>query len=143
MRKITALTAPLAAAVLVGGCAGIQEMHATHMAHMAEMMGMSSHTDATHAQMAQNIANAQTRADHEGLAQSFEQEAKTAQDKAAEYRHLAQTYTSGSDDGRLRVSPPLDPSGDCQALASLYDQVAAQNRALAGVHRQLASEAKD
>ena len=143
MRRIKVLTATLAAAVLMGGCAEIQEMHAAHMAHMAQMMGMSSHTDATHAQMAQKIATVQTRADHEGLAQSFDQEAKTAEDKAAEYRHLAQSYISASDDGHLQVSPPLDPTGDCQTLASLYDQVAAQDRALAGVHRQLASEAKD
>jgi len=137
------LTATLVASVLLGGCAEVQEMHAAHMAHMADMMGMSSDSDAAHAHMQQKIANARTRADHEGLVQLFDQEAKTADSQAAEYRHLTQTYTSGYDDGRLRVSPPLDPSSDCQALASLYDQVAAQYRALGGVHRQLAAEAKD
>lgn len=143
MSKIEALTLTLVAAVLVSGCAGIQEMHATHMAHMAGMMGMSSHTEATHAQMEQQIAGARTRADHEALAQLFDQDAKAAEDKAAEYRHLTKTYTSGADDGRLRVSPPLDPTGDTRTLADLYDQVAARNRAVAGVHHQLATEAKD
>ena len=140
MTRIKAITAALVAAVLLGGCAHIQEMHAEHM---EKMMGTSSHTNATHAHMQQKITDSRTRADHEGLAESFEQEAKSAEGRAAEYRHLAHTYTAGHDEGHLRVAPPLDPSSACQALASLYDQVAAQNRALAVVHHQLAAEAKE
>lgn len=140
MSKIELLMVALVAALLVGGCTHIQEMHAAHMGHM---MGMPEHSGATHSQLEHAVARAHTRAEHEAAAQLFEQEARAAEDRAAEFRELTQTYGSTYGVRVGQASPPLEPSRDSQVLVSLYEQVASKDRALAGVHRQLATEAKE
>jgi len=143
LRIARALVAVLGIAVSVVGCADIQKMHAEHMVHMAEMMGMSGHDHTTHAEVAKQITDARTRADHESLAKYYERQASAAEDKSAEYRHLAQAYGPHSDSERSPETPRPDPAADCDTLASLYGQVVAQDRALADIHRQLATEADE
>jgi hypothetical protein len=140
MRKIEVLMVALVAALLLGGCMTMQGVHAAHMGHM---MGMPEHSSATHLQLEHAVARAHTRAEHEAAAQLFEQEAKAAEDRAAEFRKLTQTYESTYGVGVGQASPPLEPGRDSEMLVSLYEQVASQDRALAYIHRQLATEAKE
>ena len=140
MSKVEVLLVALVAALLVGGCTHIQEMHAAHMGHM---MAMPEHSAATHSQLEHAVETAHTRAEHEAVAQLFEQAANAADDRAAEFRKLTQTYGSTYGVGVGQASPQLEPDRDSKMLVSLYEQVASKDRALADVHRQLATQAKE
>lgn len=116
LRVLAALTA-----VLLGGC-------------------ISPHYSATHEHVQERIANARTRADHQGLAHFFEQEALEAKRQAEEHRAMSKRYTDPAWTGS---GSWIHPRGHCDTLASLYEKAEQENMALATLHRQLAAETNE
>ena len=109
------------AAVLLGGCA-------------------SPHYSATHAQVEDRIANARTRADHQGLAQFFDQEAQEARSRAEKHRAMAKSFAV---EGWGRGKAGIQARDHCETLVGLYEKAEQENKALAALHRQLATETSE
>lgn len=109
------------AAVLLGGCA-------------------SPHYSATHEQVEDRIANARTRADHQGLAQFFDQEAQEAKSRAEKHRAMSKRYTDPVWTGRGSWIHLRD---HCDTLVGLYEKAEQENKALAALHRQIATETSE
>ena len=86
----------------------------------------------------QKAARAKSKADHEALADAYEQEAKALDAKAAEHEALAKTYAKL---GNLRNKPGL--IAHCASLVDQYRAAAKETRELAQVHRELAEGAAD
>jgi hypothetical protein len=108
-------------AVLLGGCA-------------------SPHYSATHEEVEQRIASARTRADHQGLAQFFEQEAQEARKRAEKHRAMSKSYTDPAWTGKGAGASALQLRGHCTTLVELYEKAEQENLALAALHRQIAAE---
>ena len=83
-----------------------------------------------------NVARAKSKADHEALAQSYEEEAKALDAKAAEHEGLARTYAGLGywKDKRGLIS-------HCASLVDQYRAAAKETRELARAHHELAAEA--
>jgi hypothetical protein len=94
--------------------------------------------------LAQRIANARTRADHEALAAWFEREATEARERAETHRKMGQHYERWAYTYYRQV-PDAGLSGGfvrrCETLVRLHEQAAEENLALAKLHRQVAAEA--
>lgn len=105
-------------AVLLGGCA-------------------SPHYSATHEQVEERIASARTRADHQGLAQFFEQEAQEAMKRAETHRKMGKNYGLSL---WGRGAPAIQGREHCDRLVELYEEAKQENKALAALHRQIAVE---
>jgi hypothetical protein len=88
--------------------------------------------------LAKAITGAKTPAEHEAIASYYDKEAAIAKDKAAEHRRLAQIYRDLSVSSRIQL-PPME--NHCRQLAQHYENLAADNAALAAAHRQMAREA--
>jgi len=86
--------------------------------------------------MPERIAGATTRADHEALADAYEQEAKALDAKAAEHEALAKAY---AELGYLRDKPGL--IAHCASLVDRYRAAAQETRELARAHQELAARA--
>ena len=84
----------------------------------------------------EKVTRAKSQADHEALADAYEQEAKALDAKAAEHKALAKTY---AELGYLRNKPGL--IAHCASLVDQYRAAAKETRALARVHRELAGQA--
>lgn len=82
----------------------------------------------------QRIETATTRADHEALALSFDREAATARDKAAEHRKMAKAYVGARSGASMQAH--------CNAIVRDYESVAKEFEGLAADHRQIATQAK-
>lgn len=82
----------------------------------------------------QQIETATTRADHEALALSFDREAATARDKAAEHRKMAKAYVGARSGASMQAH--------CNAIVRDYESVAKEFEGLAADHRQIATQAK-
>jgi outer membrane PBP1 activator LpoA protein len=87
----------------------------------------------------QRIESAKTRADHEGLAQYYEQQARAAKDQAQQHRRMQELY---------RTFSATRPSGagmaqHCANLVTEYEKAAVEYSGLATLHRQLAAAAKE
>jgi DNA mismatch repair ATPase MutL len=89
------------------------------------------------AALEQKIVGAQTRADHESMAASYEQEAKALQAKAEEHRQMAKAYGKT---GYLKEKRNL--AQHCDSLVKKYQAAAKENLALAKIHRELAVKAQ-
>lgn len=97
----------------------------------------------------QRITNARTRVDHEALAAWFEQQAGAAAEMAESHRGMGQHYVRWASILQPNyLGPTFDSGGSdgfwqrCEKLVRLYEQAAAENRALAKLHRRVAAEAK-
>jgi DNA mismatch repair ATPase MutL len=83
----------------------------------------------------QKIAGAQTRADHESIAASYEQEANALQAKADEHRQMVKAYGAF---GFLKEKHNLVQH--CDSLVKKYQDAARENLALAKIHREIAAK---
>lgn len=89
-------------------------------------------------QLIQRIESARTPADHESLAQYYEEEATAARARAAEHRKMARTYQGMPIGGKGNNNMPAYHD----ALATQADSSAADFAKLAEVHRRMAATAK-
>ena len=101
----------------------------------------SPHYIATHEQVEQRIANARTRADHQGLAQFFDQEAQEAKKRAEKHRAMSKRYTDPVWTGRGSWEVQL--RGHCDTLVGLYEKAEQENKAMAALHREIAAETNE
>jgi hypothetical protein len=93
-----------------------------------------------HEHVEERIANAHTRADHQGLAQFFEQEALEAKRQAEEHMAMSKRYTDPAWTGS---GSWIHPRGHCDTLTRLYEKAEQENMALAALHRQRAAETNE
>ncbi len=99
--------------------------------------GYAFGADQAQAALEQKIAGATTRADHESIAASYEQEAKALQAKADEHRQMAKAYAKT---GFLKEKHNL--AQHCDSLVKKYEGAANDNLALAKIHRDIAIKAQ-
>lgn len=89
-------------------------------------------------EIAQRIAAAQTRADHESLATYFTQEAARAREAVALHRKMAASYQARPVGERGSASMVAH----CNALTQNYQNSVAMYEDMAASHRQMATQAK-
>jgi len=89
--------------------------------------------------MTQAVQSAKTRADHEALAQHYDDAAKEMQAKAAEHKKMVAQYEANKS---LYGKQAQSLISHCQGLARIYDQAAADNMSMAESHRQMAADVK-
>lgn len=85
----------------------------------------------------QKIQQAKTRADHEAIAEFYEQEAQTARQQSVAHEKLSKSYIKA---GPVRRKTPL--SAHCDTLAKKYMEIVKESEALAKLHREMASSTK-
>ena len=84
--------------------------------------------------MSQAVQNAKTKADHEALAEHYEEAAKEMQLKVDEHKKLLGQYESKSYlDGRQAE----DLKAHCRRLIDVYEKAAEENLSMANLHRQM------
>jgi len=87
------------------------------------------------------IATAETKADHERIAQYFDAEATKYETEAKEHAELAQAYRkSGAASAKYPGS--MQTFNHCDSLSTSLEQAAENARQLAADHRQMAKEGK-
>ena len=87
------------------------------------------------------IAGAETKADHERIAQYFDAEAAKYEAEAKEHGELAQSYrTAGPASAKYPGS--MQSFNHCDSLSKSLQQAAVNARQLAADHRGIAKEAK-
>ena len=84
--------------------------------------------------MSQAVKNAQTKADHEALAEHYEEAAKEMQLKVEEHKKLLSQYQSES---YLYGRQAEDLKAHCQRLINVYEKAAEENLSMAKLHRQM------
>ncbi|MDD1627467.1 MAG: hypothetical protein LUQ26_08350 [Methylococcaceae bacterium] len=84
--------------------------------------------------MSKSLQNAETKADHEALAQHYEEAAKEMQLKADEHKELLAQYVSKS---YLYGRQAEDLKAHCQRLINVYEKAAEENLSMAKLHRQM------
>ena len=84
--------------------------------------------------MSQAVQNAETKADHEALAEHYEEAAKEMQLKADEHKKLLSQYESKS---YLYGKQAEDLKAHCQRLINVYEKAAEENLSMAKMHRQM------
>ena len=84
------------------------------------------------------IATAKTAGDHEAIAKWFDEQAKDAEEKAAEHKKMAEAYRKAG--GALSHKTRFQDH--CDGLVSQYNGEAKEYRALAAAHREMAKGAK-
>jgi septal ring factor EnvC (AmiA/AmiB activator) len=84
--------------------------------------------------MSQAVQNAKSKADHEALAQHYEEAAKEMQLKVEEHKKLLSQYQSES---YLYGRQAEDLKAHCQRLIDVYEKAAAENLSMAKLHRQM------
>lgn len=89
--------------------------------------------------MARVVQNAKTAADHDALARHYDDAAKQMQSNADEHKNLLAEYQSKK---ALYGKHAQDLMNHCQGLIRIYEQAAADNRAMAKSHREMAAEVK-
>jgi ABC-type uncharacterized transport system auxiliary subunit len=87
--------------------------------------------------VAQRIATASTRADHEWLADYYREEIGKARQAAEQHRRMARAYRSESPYAR-----GTNWQSHCESLIRTSEAMAAEYERMAAGHRQLAAEAK-
>ncbi|WP_036250020.1 hypothetical protein [Methylobacter sp. BBA5.1] len=80
------------------------------------------------------VRNAGTKADHEALAEHYEEAAKEMQLKADEHKRLLSQYESKS---YIYGRRALDLQSHCRGLINAYEKAAEENLELANLHRQM------
>ena len=83
----------------------------------------------------QSIANAKTPADHDAIAAYYDQEAASAEEKAALHERAADTYE------KMKIAKPVGMVNMCKGIASYWDKVAADAKDLAKAHHEMAKAA--
>ncbi|MDP3589333.1 MAG: hypothetical protein Q8R54_02210 [Methylobacter sp.] len=84
------------------------------------------------------VQNAKTKADHEALAQHYEEAAKEIQLKVDEHKKLLSQYQSiGYRYGRLPDDFVEYFKDHCQRLIDAYEKAAEENLEMAKMHRQM------
>jgi hypothetical protein len=81
------------------------------------------------------VQSAKTRADHEALAEHYEQAAKDAEAKVEEHKKLLDRYKARS---YLYGKQASTFQTHCEALIRSYEQVATANSQMAKLHRDMA-----
>ena len=94
-------------------------------------------TDPHPMDMSQMLQNAKTPADHEALAQHYEQAAQDMQAKVAEHKVLLEQYKA-----HLYGKQMQGMQTHCQYLLSMYEKIADENMKMAEAHRQMAGNAQ-
>lgn len=89
--------------------------------------------------MTQAVQSAKTRADHDALAKHYDDAAQEMQLKADEHKKLLAQYQANK---ALYGKNAQDFISHCQGLIRVYEQAAAENRAMAKSHREMAAEVK-
>ena len=84
--------------------------------------------------MSQAVLNAESKADHEALAQHYEEAAKEMQLKVEEHKKLLSQYESKS---YLYGKQAEDLKAHCQRLINVYEKAAEENLSMAKLHRQM------
>ena len=90
-------------------------------------------------EMTRAVQNAKTAGDHDALARHYENAAKEMQSNADEHKNLLAEYQSKK---ALYGKHAQDLINHCQGLIRIYEQAAADNRAMAKSHREMAAEVK-
>ncbi|SCZ84819.1 conserved exported hypothetical protein [Nitrosomonas mobilis] len=89
--------------------------------------------------MAEAIQNAKTSADHEELANHYEDAAKDMQLMAQEYKKRLGPYKRKS---HIFGKSAQHLQAHCKKLIKIYEQAAEENKIMADSHRKMAAEAK-
>ncbi|WP_340124601.1 hypothetical protein [Methylobacter svalbardensis] len=84
--------------------------------------------------MSQAVQNATSKADHEALAQHYEEAAKEMQLKADEHKKLLSQYRSKS---YLYDRQAEDFKAHCERLIDVYENAVEENLEMAKMHRQM------
>jgi hypothetical protein len=84
--------------------------------------------------MSQAVQNATSKADHEALAQHYEEAAKEMQLKVEEHKKLLSQYESKS---YLYGRQAEDLKAHCLRLIDVYEKAAEANLEMAKMHRQM------
>lgn len=84
--------------------------------------------------MSHAVQNAKSKADHEALAQHYEEAAKEMQLKVEEHKKLLSQYQSES---YLYGRQAEDLKAHCQRLINVYEKAAEENLIMAKLHRQM------
>jgi ABC-type Fe3+-citrate transport system substrate-binding protein len=90
--------------------------------------------------MTQAVHNAKSRADHEALAQHYEDVAKEMQSKVEEHKKILSQY-----EREPWLFGKQEATGfgvHCKNLIQIYSQAAEENLEMAKMHKQLAEEIK-
>lgn len=85
------------------------------------------------------VESAKTPADHEGIAQSYDAEAKELRAKGETHRRMARRYSQPSSYKGSHIGGGME--SHCKRLASSYDSTAESAEALAADHREMAKDA--
>ncbi len=80
------------------------------------------------------VQNAKTKADHEALAEHYEEAAKEMQLKVEEHKQLLSQYQSKS---YLYGRQAEDFKAHCERLIDVYEKAAKENLEMAKMHRQM------
>jgi len=80
------------------------------------------------------VQNAKTKADHEALAEHYEEAAKEMQLKVEEHKKLLSQYQSKS---YLYGRQAEDFKAHCERLIDVYEKAAKENLEMAKMHRQM------
>jgi hypothetical protein len=88
--------------------------------------------------MTRAVQNAKTAADHDALARHYDDAANEMQAKVEEHKKLLTYYQPQ----KTRNKQAQDLANHCQGLIRIYEQAAAENRAMAKSHREMAAETK-
>jgi|GEM_PF-1606142 hypothetical protein len=92
---------------------------------------------ASGAQIAELIKNAKTAQDHLKIAQYFDKEAKRAEQRARDSASFARCY---HETRRLSTRYAGPARNECIIRQKEYQKIAAEDRKLAKIHRELAAE---
>lgn len=80
------------------------------------------------------VQNATTKADHEALAERYEEAAEEMREKAQEHKKLLRQYEAKS---YLYGRQAEDLKAHCQRLIDVYEKAAEENMSMAKMHRQM------
>lgn len=88
----------------------------------------------------QMVASAKTAADHQAIANYYDQQAAEARDQIARHQKMSKAYESSP--GLRSAGPSYWRVGakDCDVLKRSYQNIAAQDEALAKMHREMATQ---
>ena len=81
------------------------------------------------------VQNAESKADHEALAQHYEEAAKEMQLKVEEHKKILEQYESKA---YLYGRQAEDLKAHCRRLIDVYEQAVDSNRKMAEMHRGVA-----
>jgi hypothetical protein len=88
------------------------------------------------------IANSETKADHERMAQYFDAEAARYEAEAKDHNEMGQFYKKNPDPALSKHPGTPRAAGHCDTLSKNLQNSAEEARQLAAEHRVMAKEAK-